>query len=153
MWLVALALVAGFVALFGHKRVGLYTKVYTLTVLAMFMLPYGGIYRYLPNAVYYVPALSFPVLTFFLFFRKKPPARVAFYTVNLSALLVIVYAFALALYFLNHYMGPSFGEDGSPSLLISQRWKLVFIWFVLPFDLVSLLIFLAGYWSNRGRAR
>lgn len=132
---------------------GIYWKLYAFVVLAMFMLPFGDLYRFVPETIYYVPAVSFPVLTFFLFSGRTLLARAVFYTVNLSALLVIAYAFVLALYFFNHYMGPKFGTNHSPSLVISQIWTQVFIWFVVPFDMISLLIFFAGYFSGAQKTR
>ncbi len=105
----------------------------------------------LPVLVYYAPAVSMPVLAFFLFYGRKPLARAIWRTVNLAALLAFLYIVLLALYFHNMYMGPRFEDD--PSAVLSLYWYYSCIWFVLPFNAAAVcVLLLKKYRAMRRRA-
>lgn len=96
-----------------------------------------GVQMEAPAASYYVPAIGMPVLWFLLFFRKRPLPLAAFYALDVSALLVLVYAFTLGMQFHNYYMGRPPLHD-YPSLVISQAWGSVFLYLVLPLNAMVL---------------
>ncbi len=141
--LAALAGMGSALYLLFHKRAGAYATIFYVAIPAIFIFPYTGIFQYPPSWIYFGSALTLPVLTFFLFFGKARLAPTVLYTINLSALLVIVYAFWLAQYFFNYYMGPPFAQGEAPSLIISQCWVYAFLWSVLPFDAIYALMYLS----------